>query len=317
MNVYDFDKTIYRGDSTLDFYFYALKKKPSLVRYMPLQGIYFVIYSLGMMSKTRFKEGFYCFLKGIGDVEGLVAQFWEGARTDIDSWYPQQQKEDDVVISASPRFLLDPICRELGIKHLIASIVEPNTGVYSGTNCYGEEKVRRFEKEFPGAAIDSFYSDSRSDEPLAALSREAFIVGKNGIEPWPQTHKENAKTIFLSSQFFGFLIIGGINTFNGVFFAWLFSLLWTPIAAWVVGYVCALTVAYLLNSFLIFRKSLSLFRYVRFCISYIPNFLVQLACVYIIVTLLQWHELIAYALAAIIGVPVTFLMLKLYAFIKD
>lgn len=30
MNVYDFDKTIYNGDSTIDFYLYSLRKKPQL-----------------------------------------------------------------------------------------------------------------------------------------------------------------------------------------------------------------------------------------------------------------------------------------------
>ena len=32
MNVYDFDGTIYNGDSTIDFYIYALKSKPSIIK---------------------------------------------------------------------------------------------------------------------------------------------------------------------------------------------------------------------------------------------------------------------------------------------
>ena len=31
MNVYDFDKTIYRGDSTMDFWRYCLKRYPKAV----------------------------------------------------------------------------------------------------------------------------------------------------------------------------------------------------------------------------------------------------------------------------------------------
>ena len=37
MNVYDFDKTIYRGDSTKDFYFFLLRRHPVLIRYLPKQ----------------------------------------------------------------------------------------------------------------------------------------------------------------------------------------------------------------------------------------------------------------------------------------
>ena len=37
MNVYDFDKTIYDGDSTIDFYFYCLKKHPKIILCLPIQ----------------------------------------------------------------------------------------------------------------------------------------------------------------------------------------------------------------------------------------------------------------------------------------
>ena len=37
MNVYDFDKTIYNGDSTLDFYIFSIKKNLLLLRYFPKQ----------------------------------------------------------------------------------------------------------------------------------------------------------------------------------------------------------------------------------------------------------------------------------------
>lgn len=38
MNVYDFDGTIYDGDSSVDFFLYALKRMPSLIRYAPRQA---------------------------------------------------------------------------------------------------------------------------------------------------------------------------------------------------------------------------------------------------------------------------------------
>ena len=37
INVYDFDKTIYNGDSTIDFYLFCLKKKFSIILLLPLQ----------------------------------------------------------------------------------------------------------------------------------------------------------------------------------------------------------------------------------------------------------------------------------------
>ena len=35
MNVFDFDNTIYDGESAIDFFLYYLKKDPKLIRYLP------------------------------------------------------------------------------------------------------------------------------------------------------------------------------------------------------------------------------------------------------------------------------------------
>ena len=63
MNVYDFDNTIYKGDSTRDFYFYSLKKFPLIIRFLPYQGYWFLKFILGIVNKTQFKEKMYGFLK--------------------------------------------------------------------------------------------------------------------------------------------------------------------------------------------------------------------------------------------------------------
>ena len=38
MNVYDFDNTIYRGESAVDLFWYYLKQDKSLLRYVPESG---------------------------------------------------------------------------------------------------------------------------------------------------------------------------------------------------------------------------------------------------------------------------------------
>ena len=89
-----------------------------------------------------------------------------------------------MIISASPEFLLAPICKKLEIKHLIASKVDSKSGKYSGVNCHGKEKVRRFYEEFSDGEIDKFYSDSFSDTPMAEISKKAFLVNGNKITEW-------------------------------------------------------------------------------------------------------------------------------------
>ncbi|MDE6357601.1 MAG: haloacid dehalogenase-like hydrolase, partial [Eubacteriales bacterium] len=99
----------------------------------------------------------------------------------------------DIIISASPEFLLKPICEKLGIKYLIASKVDKKTGKYEGLNCYGAEKVIRLNKEMPNTEIREFYSDSFSDEPLAELADKSYIVLGEELFDWWEYKAQNFK----------------------------------------------------------------------------------------------------------------------------
>ncbi len=183
MNVYDFDRTIYDGDSTVDFYLFCLGRHKKIVLVFPslvLAYIKYYIFKLG--TKTQFKEKMYKFLKYC-DTKRDLEDFWIKHEAKIKDWYIKQKKDDDVIISASPEFLLKPIGDKLGFK-VIASDVDKSSGKYSGENCYYEEKVKRFKKEYPKNNIDEFYSDHYSDLPLAKIAKRAYIVSKDKISNW-------------------------------------------------------------------------------------------------------------------------------------
>lgn len=185
MNAYDFDKTIYDGDSTIDFYFYCLKRYPNILVCLPRQLMGAINYKIGRIEKTKFKEEFYCFLQKIENIEFEVSCFWDKNEQKIKAWYIDKQKEDDLIISASPYFLLIEICKRLGVSNVIASRVDKNSGKYDGLNCYGEEKARRFREAFGNEIIlHEFYSDSESDFPLLSMACSPFIVKKNKIIKW-------------------------------------------------------------------------------------------------------------------------------------
>ena len=183
VNVYDFDHTIYQGDSTLDFYFYCLKRFPVILMDIPKQLAGAWNYRRGKCSKTQFKESFFCYLKRINEIDSVVESFWKEKISHIEPWYQSQKTSDDIIISASPEFLLSVVCNRLGVR-LIASKVDEMTGKFTGENCYGQEKVRRLQMEFPQIQVNQFYSDSRSDEPLAKLARESFLVKGGKINSW-------------------------------------------------------------------------------------------------------------------------------------
>ncbi|KAF0226085.1 MAG: putative phosphoserine phosphatase [Erysipelotrichaceae bacterium] len=183
MNVYDFDKTIYARDSSIDFYVYNLKKDWTLLRFFPKQASAMIRYKLKLIPKTQMKQVFYVYMKTIVNMEDRVKGFWISHRKYLRDFYLSQKKNDDVIISASPAFLLQPLIDEWGCV-LIASVVDQNTG-YTGENCWGPEKVKRFAELFDLNSIDEFYSDSLSDTPLAKFAKRAFFVSPNHIDIWP------------------------------------------------------------------------------------------------------------------------------------
>ena len=184
VNVYDFDKTIYNGDSTIDFYLFCIYKKPSIVFLLPLTIFYFVAYKMKIVSKLKFKEKFFSFLKYIKNLDNLVEQFWIKNINKIKNWYNKDENQNKIIISASPEFLLTPLIDKLGVIDIIASKVEKDSGKFITPNCYGEEKVKRFNEKYNNYLIENFYSDSWSDIYLAKISQKSYLVNKENIKKW-------------------------------------------------------------------------------------------------------------------------------------
>ena len=317
MNIYDFDETIYDSDSTKDFYFYCLKKYPKILLSVPAMAWSFFLYILGIKSKTQFKQKMYRFLNYVPDIDAELTVFWDKNEYKIKQWYRNRQKEDDMIISASPEFLLKPICNRLGINHLIASKVDKKTGVYTGENCWGEEKVKRLYKEFPDTVCEEFYSDSLSDTPLSAIASKAGIIRGEEVVAWSD-YKPSKMKMFLSREFLSFLIVGGINTVSNIAFSTIYSLfIQNTTIAFLPGYITSNVVSYILNSYLTFKERFGILKFIKFFISYIPNFLIQTVIVYLFDQFVHGLSVIAYIIAAIIGVPVTFVFMKIFAFKKE
>ena len=81
MNVYDFDRTLYPGDASLDFWRWCLRRHPATRRFLPGQLFFFGLWLTGLCGRTRFKAAFFAFLRAVPDVPAEVAAFW-AERTD-------------------------------------------------------------------------------------------------------------------------------------------------------------------------------------------------------------------------------------------
>lgn len=186
MNVYDFDQTVYYPDSSYHFFLWCMKRYPGKVLpVIPKSLLLALRYKRGKTGAKALKEQLFSFLRRIDDIDGEVNKFWRSHQKNMMKWYLRQKRDDDLIVSASPEFLLKPITQTLGVR-LIATKMDPNTGKIRGENCHDREKVVRFLAEFPGETIEEFYSDSLSDTPLAELAERAYLVNRENLVPWPK-----------------------------------------------------------------------------------------------------------------------------------
>lgn len=191
MNVYDFDRTICRFDSSTHFFRYCLHRMPA--RVLPvLPGAFaaFLRYRRGGVSAKRLKERLFAFLRDEDETKKLVHEFWRRNCKGMQDWYLRQRREDDLIISASPEFLLRPVAEALGFR-LIGTRMDAASGRIDGENCHDEEKLVRMRELFPDGEIDDFYSDSLSDAALARQARRAFLVSGSRLARWPESQDQN------------------------------------------------------------------------------------------------------------------------------
>lgn len=190
MNVYDFDETIFYPNSAWTFGNWCFKRHfIRAVLFVP-----FVIWAaiqllFGRISMDIFKLKLFSFLRFVPDPDKEIKEFWDEHECMISEWYLKQKRPDDLIISASPDFLIEEIGRRLGVR-VIATKMDKYTGKIFSENCAGEEKVKRFYLEFPEGKVENFYSDSLRDTPMAQLAHKAYRIVDKGQRPIPWEEAE-------------------------------------------------------------------------------------------------------------------------------
>ena len=179
MKAYDFDNTIYDGETVVDFFLFCLRKKPSLCRYLPFTIYMLIRYKLGKITLSELEEKAAEYsnkiFTSIDDLQGTVKVFWDAHEHKIKSFYLMQKQSDDLIISASCGFLLREIFKRIGVNHYLCSEIDTESGKIIRL-CYNTNKPEIFKEFYPETEIDEFYTDSLSDLPMIKLSKKAYLV---------------------------------------------------------------------------------------------------------------------------------------------
>ena len=186
MNIYDFDGTIFPGDCSIGFFFWCLKSHPNLMlTHFPKTAQNLLLRMKDEINEAEMQREFFGYLTQIDDFDYQIERYWDVNEKKIAPWYLAQKREDDLIISASPNCIIEPIAKRLGVRYM-ATDYNREYGVFLNKMKFAKEKARYIlDQGYP--VIENFYSDSLSDTPLALLAEKAHLVTNNAttVTDWP------------------------------------------------------------------------------------------------------------------------------------
>ena len=184
MNVYDFDKTIYYPDAMFQFCCFCHWRHLTLwFRCLPKILLFAFLLVFKLSDEASLLKRIYAIAKYLKNPEKDIMKFWDSHEKRIRPWYLKIKQSTDLIITASPEYLVKPIADKLGVK-VIGTNVDIKSGQVIGGIMKNQYKARFImEKEMP--IIENFYSDSITDTPIALLAERAYFVKKDKIMPWP------------------------------------------------------------------------------------------------------------------------------------
>ena len=184
MKVFDFDNTLYHGESAVDLALYMIKNNKRIILYLPKIFINLIKYKLCMVDKKKMVTAINDFLNNVlcskDEVYSAVNGFWEKNKYKLDRKMLDKIRRDDVIITAGPDFLINGIRNLINTDHIISSIIDPDKMKVRYLN-FGDNKVKGYRALYGEKNIDCFYTDSYNDKALMDISDRVFIVKKGRL----------------------------------------------------------------------------------------------------------------------------------------
>ena len=181
MKAFDFDNTIYRGESSIDLAVYMIRNNKKIILYLPMIFKNLVKYKLCMIGREEMEIILNDFCQAVmGDkdeVPEIIDRFWQTHTHKLNRRILKLISPEDIIITAGPDILINGIRDSLHTDHIISSEVDLNSGRFTYLN-FKDNKVRRFKELYGDTPIDVFYTDSYNDRALMEISDRVFLVKK-------------------------------------------------------------------------------------------------------------------------------------------
>ncbi|MDR3593960.1 HAD-IB family hydrolase [Clostridium sp.] len=193
--IFDIDYTITKKETLMELFKFVIKNDKKNIRFFPRAVFCGIMYSIKMYDERKVKEKFLKFIDGIRekDLAELVKRFYdEKLKTiiyeDALNMMRKLKSEgyDVYLISASPEFYINEFYAIKEVDKIIGTKFAFEDGIFTrkmfGSNCKGEEKVRRLKEVIEKEQIEVdfkesyMFSDSLSDKPLLDLVGKPYLI---------------------------------------------------------------------------------------------------------------------------------------------
>ena len=187
--VFDFDGTITRKDSLLEFIKFSKGERHFYFGFFLFSPLLIAI-KLKLYPNWKAKQNLFSyFYKGISVEKfndwgkDFSSEIDEIARPKAMETIKSHKENNNktIIISASIENWIKPWAEKIGIETVLATKIETDkngllTGRFLTKNCYGQEKVNRLLEVFPDRNNYKFiaYGDSRGDKELIKFADKGF-----------------------------------------------------------------------------------------------------------------------------------------------
>jgi len=182
--VFDFDKTLTYKDTVFGFFWAA--SKPGSIKHFKA-AVYWlgvIAAKFGLMSLDQVKSmGVRLFLShhSVATLEAASSKY--ASTIQLNRLYAlfESALPDAWVVSASLECYLKALIKCKNVVGATLAFDDRGRPTGIGKSCSGAEKVARL-NAIGITSIDEFYTDSKSDAPLAAISKRVYLVKGDSFE---------------------------------------------------------------------------------------------------------------------------------------
>lgn len=119
---------------------------------------------------------------------------------------------------------------------------------------------------------------------------------------------------FVSRHFIMYVIIGTFNTFNVAIITHWLAMVMDEYPASYLAYIISLVIGYVLNAKINFHQKLEVSACLKFMSAYVPHFFIFAVISTVALSVWDFPPFWATVVASIAGSPVTFLIMRFFAF---